>query len=326
VSGDADPAPPAAGAPPPPDPPGPGRAFFDLGRLLAAFPTWDAALGGSRRAAATDAPVLVLGEPGSGRTTFARALHAASRRAAGPCIEVDPGAVPASLFESELFGHRAGAFTGAATANPGRVGRAAGGTLVLDHVEELPLAVQPKLLRLLSERRYAPLGDAEREADVRFVAVGPADLARRVERGAFRADLFYRLEVVAFHLPPLRQRRDELQRIAAWMLADLGERFDRSARLAPAALDWMRRHPWPGNLTELRNVLERALILGDGDELAPPAPAGLAGERPRPLQAMEAAEIRRALAYTRGHQGEAAELLGISRKALWAKRKRHGIR
>ncbi len=313
----AEPAP--AGAAPPP------RALLGLDALLDGFPSLAAALAGSRRAAATDAPVLLLGEPGTGRTTVARALHAASPRAGGPLVEVDPGAVPASLFESELFGHRAGAFTGAAAASPGRVGRAAGGTLLLDHVEEIPLAVQPKLLRLLAERRYAPLGDAERAADVRFVAVGPPDLPQRVARGAFRDDLFYRLEVVAFRLPPLRERRGELEAVAATLLADLGERFGRRARLSPDALAWMRRHTWPGNLTELRHLLERELILTDREELSPDPPTAFAGERPRRLAEVEADEIRRALAYTRGRQGEAAELLGISRKALWAKRKRLGI-
>lgn len=308
---------------------GPGRAagHLDLDLLTGAFPSFTTALEGARRAAATDAPVLLLGEPGTGRTAVARALHAASRRADGPLVEVDPGSVPASLFESELFGYRAGAFTGAASASEGRVGRAQGGTLVLDHVEELPLAAQPKLLRLLSERRYAPLGEDEREADVRFLAIGPPDLPLRVERGAFRPDLFYRLEVVAFRLPPLRARADEIEPIADLLLADLGERFGRRASLSPSALDWMRRYRWPGNLTELRNLLERELILGDGPavEIDPPEPHGLTGAAPRPLQEVEVEEIRRALAYTRGHQGEAAELLGISRKALWAKRKRLGI-
>jgi len=310
----------ASGDAPPP------RPVLDLATLTDSFPSLAQALDGARRVAATDAPILILGEPGTGRTAVARALHAASPRAGGPLVAVDPGAVPASLFESELFGFRAGAFTGAGVASAGRVGRAEGGTLLLDHVEGLPLAAQPKLLRLLAERRYAPLGEGERAADVRFIAIGPADLRRRVERGAFRPDLFYRLEVVAFELPPLRRRREELPRVAEILLADLGERFGRRAGLAPSALEWMERHDWPGNLTELRNLLERELILSEGDEIDPPPPRGVVGAEPRTLREVEEAEIRRALAYTRGHQGRAAELLGISRKALWAKRKRLGIR
>lgn len=273
--------------------------------------------------------MLVLGEPGSGRSTVARALVAAGPRAGGALVEVDAGVIPATLFESELFGYRAGAFTGAEHDVEGRVARAAGGTLMLDHVEELPLAAQAKLLRLLAERRYAPLGGAETAADARFVAIGPADLPRRVVSGAFRADLYYRLEVLCFRLPPLRDRLAELPAIAGRLAADLALRFGRPApAIAPRALDWMVRHRWSGNLTELRAVLERALILDPGAVLDPePHAAARAGEDapPRPLAALEADEIRRALAYTRGHQGRAAQLLGISRKALWQKRKRYGI-
>jgi len=330
-------------------PPAPAPAPLSLRRLLHDHPALAASLRGVERAAATDAPVLILGEAGSGRSSLARALHAASRRAAGPLVEVDPGALPSALFESEFFGYRAGAFTGAAAAAEGRVARAAGGTLVLDHVEELPLASQPKLLRLLAERRYAPLGGDEVAADVRFVAIGPEDLAERVARKTFRADLYYRLEVVAFRLPPLRQRRADLPALLDDLLADLGERFARPGlALAPAARAWMQEHPWPGNLRQLRNVLERGLILAGapagaragaarggreasaadpGDlppPLDPPPPDG-APAAPRPLLEVEKEHIRAALAYTRGHQGRAAALLGISRKALWEKRRRYGI-
>jgi DNA-binding NtrC family response regulator len=284
------------------------------------------------RAAASEAPVLLLGESGSGRSTLARALHAASRRAAGPLVEVDVASLPSSLFESEIFGYRAGAFTGADRAIEGRVARAEGGTLVLDQIEELPLAVQGKLLRLLAERRYAPLGGGEVDADVRFVATASEDLPLRVARGAFRQDLFYRLEVLAFRLPPLRERQADLPAIAAHLLADLGERFGHSGlTLAPGALAWFRDYSWPGNLRELRNLLERCLVMSAGGTHAPlspldPAPPAEAIEiRPRPLVEMEQEAIRRALAYTRGNQREAAELLGISRKALWEKRKRYGI-
>lgn len=290
-------------------------------------PALAAALPGAERAAASDVPILVLGEPGSGRSTVARAFHAASPRAAGPLVEVDPAAFPSSLFESELFGYRAGAFTGADRDVEGRVARAAGGSLLLDQVEELPLAAQPKLLRLLAERRYAPLGGLELEADVRFLAIAAEDLAARAGRGHFRADLFYRLEVLSYRVPPLRERRPELPALAERMLADLAERLGRPLpSLARTALDWMVEHPWPGNLRQLRNVLERGLLLATKDVVDPPRPGGGEGERrPRSLAEVEEEEIRRALAYTRGHQGRAAALLGISRKSLWEKRKRLGI-
>ena len=317
-----------------------------MARLLHDYPVLAAALRGVENAAATDAPVLILGEPGTGRSSLARALHAASRRAVGPLVEVDPGAVPSALFESEFFGYRAGAFTGAATAGEGRVARATGGTLVLDHVEELPLASQPKLLRLLAERRYVPLGGKEAAADVRFIAIGPEDLTARMARGAFRSDLYYRLEVVAFRLPPLRDREPDLSALLDDMLADLGERFGRPGlALAPAARAWMRDHSWPGNLRQLRNVLERGLILSAArpapaaerpadplaDVIDPPPPpdfslpAGSTPRPPRPLVEVEQEKIREALAFTRGHQARAASLLGISRKALWEKRRRYGI-
>lgn len=317
-------APSASGERPPP-------AWSAIGRLLVGQPALRRSLSALERAAASGAPLLLAGEPGTGRTALARAIHVSSPRAGGPLVELDPGATPPSLFESDLFGHRAGAFTGAGTATPGRLERAAGGTLLLDRVEELPLPVQPKLLRLLSEGVYTPLGGRrERRADVRFVSVGPEDLRRRVERGAFREDLYYRLEVLAFRVPPLRERPGDLPALLDTLLEELAERFGRRrVTLATHAREWMVRHPWPGNLRQLKNVLERSLVLvgaraGEDAVLEPEPPAG-SDERPLPLQEMEAEAIRRALAYTRGHQGRAAELLGISRKALWAKRKRLGI-
>ena len=177
-------------------------ALLSLDRLLAAdFPVLAGSLKGARKAAATDTQVLILGEAGSGRSTVARAFHAASRRSAGPLVEMDSGAIPSTLFESELFGYRAGAFTGAEGGGEGRLARTAGGSLLLDHVEELPLSVQPKLLRLLAEGKYAPLGGREVQADVRFLTIGAEDLEQRMNREAFRPDLYYRLEVLAFRVP-----------------------------------------------------------------------------------------------------------------------------
>lgn len=279
-----------------------------------------------QQVAASSSPVLFLGEPGTGRSVLARWLHTSGPRAPFPLVELDPGAIPSALFESELFGFRAGAFTGAERGQEGRVARAAGGSLVLDHVEELPLASQPKLLRLLAEHRYAPLGGSECAADVRFVAIGAHDLPARVAQGAFRADLYFRLEVLTFVLPPLRERMAELRPIVVSMLADLGERFSRPGlELQPRAWTWMSHYAWPGNLRQLRNVLERAMLLADGTLLDPPPPAEAVAAAPSTLGEAERLAILAALAASRGHQGQAAAMLGISRKGLWEKRKRYGI-
>ena len=297
-----------------------------LARLGDAAPSLQPLLPALTRAAASSAPVLLLGEPGTGRSTLARAIHADSPRAAQPLVELDAGAIPVTLFESELFGYRAGAFTGAERAYAGRAARAEGGTLLLDHVEELPLAVQPKLLRLLSEQRYTPLGGEERRADVRFVAVGAADLRERVGGGSFREDLYWRIEVLTFRLAPLRERRGDVLPLAEMMLADLTERFGRPrVGLSDRAGEWLPAADWPGNLRQLRNVLERALLSTHGDRLDPEPPDEAAGRVPQSLERMEVAAIRAALAYTRGHQGRAAKVLGISRKNLWEKRKRYDI-
>lgn len=242
---------------------------------------------------------------------------------------MDPGLVPSSLLEGELFGHQAGAFTGAEQALAGRVARAEGGTLVLDHVEELPLEAQPKLLRLLAECRYAPLGGRETHANVRFIAIGESDLPDRVERGVFRGDLYFRLEVLTFRLPPLRQRLEDLEPICDALLGDLTSRFARPmVRLSKRASTWMSDYPWPGNLRQVRNVLERSLITTRGSVIDPrPLHDAGDGVEPRPVSLLELERdhILKTLAYTRGHQGRAAEILGISRKALWEKRKRLGI-
>jgi DNA-binding NtrC family response regulator len=295
--------------------------------LFGASPSLARAVDGIERAARSGATLLIVGEAGSGRTALARACHAASSVATGPLVEVDAGTIPLGLFESELFGHRAGAFSGATSASPGRVSRAAGGTLLLDHVEELPLAVQPKLLQLFAERLYLPLGGAAMQTDARFVAIAGEDLGQRVRTGAFREDLYYRLAVLTFRVPPLRERRGDLPALIAHLLAELGQRFGRPGlSLGPRASAWMQQAPWPGNLRQVRNVLERALVLTDGNVLDPAPDSQAGGEGPPvTLETLEIEHLRRTLAYTRGHQGKAARLLGISRKALWEKRKRYGI-
>lgn len=284
------------------------------------------ALRGADRAAMSSSAVLILGEPGSGRTSLARALHEANEERSGRLVEVDVGTIPSTLFESELFGYRSGAFSGASRDYAGRVARANGGTLLLDHVEELPVESQPKLLRLLAEGTYTPLGGRDVEAETRVIAIASHELPERIRRGLFREDLYYRLDVLSFVLPPLRRRLEEVEVLAAEILDDLRTRYNRPGlSIDPEAIDWMRRYSWPGNLRQLKNVLERQLVLSDTPRLNPEPPVDGSGERPRRLRDAELDELRKALAYTRGHQGRAAALLGISRKSLWEKRRRFGI-
>jgi two-component system NtrC family response regulator len=284
------------------------------------------ALRAAERAAQSDSSILIVGEPGTGRSSLARALHEASEGRSGRLVEVDVGTIPSTLFESELFGYRAGAFSGAGRDYVGRVGRANGGTLLLDHVEELPVETQPKLLRLLAEGSYTPLGGRDAAADTRIIAIASHELPERIRRGLFREDLFYRLDVLSFVLPPLRRRSEDLDELVSGMLEDLRQRYQRpELEIDPEAMTWMRTYSWPGNLRQLRNVLERQMVLSVTARLSPEPPIDTAAERPRRLRDAELEELRKALAYTRGHQGRAAALLGISRKSLWEKRRRFGI-
>ncbi|MCB9905857.1 MAG: sigma-54-dependent Fis family transcriptional regulator [Planctomycetes bacterium] len=291
------------------------------------------------RAAESDATVLLTGESGSGKGSAARELHAAGPRAAGPLIEVALAALSPSLIEAELFGHEAGAFTGAAGRRRGRFERAQAGTIVLAGIECLRLETQVKLLRVLQEREVEPLGSEEPvPLDVRVVATASADLRERVRRGGFREDLYYRLAVIELALPPLRERRGEFIGIARLLTERVARRLGVPARpLDAAVLERLAKHPWPGNLRELENCLERLHVLGgaqggsvelgelaflDEDlvgverELAERALAlGL------DLATLEGALIEAALRLERGNRSAAARRLGIGRRVL--ERRRH---
>ncbi len=276
------------------------------------------------RAARSSAPILLRGEAGTGRTTLARALSHASAQTS--LVEADVGLIPASLFEGELFGYSRGAFTGAESSRQGLVARAHGGTLLLDRIEEIPAQLQPKLLRLLAENRFAPLGGKERDAQVRFLSIASNELAERLRNGSFREDLYYRLEVLSFALPSLRVRRGDIGPLIDAMLRDACVRYAKTNLvLSQGSREWMLAHSWPGNLRELGNTLERAVVMHENGELVTQKPRVLEQERPRSIAELEAEAIVGALRFTGGHQGRAAELLGVSRKTLWDKRRRYGI-
>jgi len=281
-----------------------------------------------RTAAHTEAHVLIEGETGTGKEVVARAVHAGGRRAGGPFVPVNCAAVPETLAESEFFGHARGAFTGAVQERPGALQLADRGTLFLDEIEDLPLALQAKLLRVVQDREVRPLGaTASRRVDVRLVAASNRDLWRMVESGAFRRDLYYRLRVFTIALPPLRQRRDDIPLLVEHFVA----RFNRTHGTAftvpgPAALRPLLEHPWPGNVRELENVLESFLIVAHASG-ASFADALRGGETTATgLLLDERARIVRVLDEHRWNRQRAARALGISRVTLWRRMERHGIR
>jgi DNA-binding NtrC family response regulator len=292
------------------------------------------------RAARSTVSVLVLGETGVGKEVLARAIHERSPRAAGPLLELNCAALPPSLLESELFGHEKNAFTGANQARPGLLESADGGTVFLDEAGELPLPVQVKLLRVLEDRKVLRIGGrTPRKLDVRFVAATNRDLEAAVTAGSFRQDLYFRLNVVSFVIPPLRERVVEVGPLAEQFLAAAGRGLDRSTPLhiSPEALLCLERYAWPGNVRELRNVMERAAVLAEGDVIAPTdlpghltgaarsraiAPPGAAAtstaesEALQPEAATERQRIVEALERCGGNQTRAAKLLGMSLRTL----------
>jgi two-component system NtrC family response regulator len=289
------------------------------------------------RLAETRSPVLLQGESGTGKDLVAHWLHYGGPRRAGPFIKVHCPSIPGELLESELFGHEKGAFTDARHAKAGKIEMAAGGTLYFDQVQDLVPPLQAKLLRVVEERRFERVGGTRTlEVDVRFVASANVDLAEAVRAGRFREDLFHRLNVVPLRLEPLRNRREDVLPLAEAFLARERERGTTTAsRFTPEAASVLRGYLWPGNVRELRSIVERCAVAVPSGEVSPTALPPQIVEQPQVLWAgrdrrptlkdVEQAYIRWVLDAMGGSQTRAAAVLGISRKALWEKRRRYGI-
>lgn len=303
-----------------------------LAAWVAADPQSQALLELTRRVAQAPTTVMIRGESGVGKDLLAQLLHLLGANAAEPLVKIDCASLPPDLVESELFGYERGAFTGADQSKPGRMELAGRGTLVLDEVAALALPLQAKLLRVLEEKKFERLGGrATVSIAARLVALTNADLEQAVAQHSFREDLFYRLNVLPLRIPPLRERRADIRPLAEHFLQRFAQVHQRpAARLTPDALQALETYDFPGNVRELRNALERALIYG-GDELGvadlPPQVAGRGGapSQEKTLEEVEKEYIAAALQRHRGRKSETAKVLGISRKTLLEKRKRYQL-
>jgi two-component system response regulator HydG len=286
-------------------------------------------LGEAVQAAASDATILILGESGTGKEVLAKYIAANSRRAPYPFIAVNCAAIPENLIEAELFGHKKGAFTGAHQDKQGRFQDAHGGTIFLDEIGELPLAVQSKLLRVLQEGDISPVGGKSQKVDVRVLAATNKNLRKMMAEGLFREDLFYRLNVIPLVIPPLRERLEDLPGLVSFFLAKYSRKNRREGlSFTPEALRLMERYSWPGNLRELENAIERAVILCPGNRISPKSlPSDLTGEggirrdfayrEGATLMEMELGIIQAVLRRNNGDRGKTARALDISDRTLY---------
>jgi len=299
-------------------------------------PVMDPVVSAIRKVAPTNATVVLLGESGTGKEVAARTIHQLSSRRDAPFVPVNCAAISETLMESEVFGHEAGAFTGATGARRGRLELADGGTLFLDEIGELKPELQAKLLRVLQERRFERLGGTRTiQVDVRWIAASNRDLEGMIREGTFREDLYHRLAVFPVTLPPLRERREDMLPLAESLLARIcGDLGRPPLRLDDSVGAFLRKAHWPGNVRELANVLERAAILAEGDRLGAADLAATVGspdrgagrKLPRTMAEMEEAAVREALEAADGHRKKAAEILGIGERTLYDKLKQYGIK
>jgi DNA-binding NtrC family response regulator len=306
--------------------------------IIGDSPALRQALDRARRAAQSPVTVLLLGESGTGKEVFARAIHAWSPRRTQPFVVVNCAALSDELIASDLFGHEKGAFTGAHQRKPGKLELAAGGTVFFDEVGELPSTLQGKLLRVLQEHTFERVGGTRTiEVDIRVIAATNRDLAGAVTAGTFREDLFFRLHVVPLTLPPLRERLGDIPRLAECFLQKHHTTLQRPGmRLAPEALEILQQYDWPGNVRELENVIERAMVFGNGEVIQPedlvfpalrggiPSPVGVSHYQMR-LEAVEQEVLREALQAHDGDKRAAARALGLGLSTLYAKLKKYRL-
>jgi two-component system response regulator AtoC len=291
----------------------------------------------AERVAATDANILITGESGAGKDALASLIHARSKRAGAALVKIDCAALPSELLEAEFFGYERGAFTGATDARPGRLEAAHGGTLILDEIAHLPVDAQAKLLRVIEEREFDRLGGRRTiKVDARLIALTNVDLDEAIRRKAFREDLFYRLHVMRLHVPPLRERSDDVEELAGRFIRGYALKHGRDVTgMTEEAQAMLRAYSWPGNVRELANLIERAVIVAGSERIqAADLPEALraavlfkgrATQR-QTLSELEADYIRETLAAVGGNKTEAARLLGISRKNLYEKLARYKSR
>ena len=282
--------------------------------------------------APTDATVLITGENGTGKDVLAREIHAHSLRSGKPMVAVDAGAIPETLFESELFGHVKGAFTDAHADHVGKFEQADGGTLFLDEIGNIPLHLQAKLLRALQNRSIVRVGGTQSvPVDIRLICATNMDLEALVREGRFREDLYYRINTVHIDLPPLRDRREDIMPLAELFLQRYAEKYHRPlSGIAPEAADLLKEQRWSGNIRELQNCMEKAVILSEGSvltvkdlQLDAGPQSGLAGDRH--AERSEESKVREAMDRSKGNISAAAKLLGVSRPTLYAKLKKYGL-
>ncbi len=308
-------------------------------KMLGNSPEFTALLRSLDIAAATDVAVILLGESGTGKELLARQIHRNSARADAPFVAINCAALPEGLAESEFFGHVKGAFTGAISDNPGRISQAEGGTLFLDEVGEMSLDIQAKLLRFLESGEFQPVGSLrQRHANVRLIAATNADLREKVEQGSFREDLYYRLNIVPFHVPPLRERTGDVELLLAGITQDLAEQYKLEApSYTKAAMNCLRSYDWPGNVRELRNLCERMLILFSGRVIDEGnLPREIRHQHSRrwtfslpdtgiKLEEVEKELLQQALEKTGGNQSKAARILGLTRYAFIYRLKKYQL-